>query len=136
MMIHLLVPLMFTLFQVPAPGPETLTYRFEETKRSVSLLPGGDKSREVKVSKGDSGSPGDIVTTGWWAQPPAPSSLRQETLQSLMSGQGRKRDEQGREVGMRGGGVEPPQSEAVQRWVHALGDCAFTPLPTPRSASR
>jgi hypothetical protein len=68
MIVKVLVPLMFTLFQVPAPGPEALTYRFEETRRSVSRLPGGDKSREIKVSKGDSGSPGDVVTTGWWAQ--------------------------------------------------------------------
>lgn len=67
-MIPMLAPLMFTLLQAPAPTPEALTYRFEEVKRSVLRLPGGDKAKEVKVAKGDSALPGDGVTTGWWAQ--------------------------------------------------------------------
>jgi hypothetical protein len=67
-MIPLLAPLLFTLLQAPAPAPESFTYRFEEAKRSVFRLPGGDKSQEVKVAKGDAGRAGDVVTTGWWAQ--------------------------------------------------------------------
>lgn len=65
-MIPMFVPFMFTLFQ--APAPEALTYRFEEVKRSVLRLPGGDKTKEVKIAKGDSARSGDAVTTGWWAQ--------------------------------------------------------------------
>lgn len=67
-MIPVLAPMMFTLLQVPAPTPEALTYRFEEVKRSVLRLPGGDKAKEVKVTKGDTAGSGDVVTTGWWAQ--------------------------------------------------------------------
>ncbi|WP_257312570.1 FecR domain-containing protein [Geothrix fuzhouensis] len=67
-MIPMLAPLMFTLLQVPAPVPDTLTYRFEETKRSVYRLPGGEKGKAVKVAKGDSARSGDGVTTGWWAR--------------------------------------------------------------------
>jgi len=67
-MIPMLAPLLFTLLQAPAPKPEALTYRFEEVKRSVLRLPAGDKAKEVKVAKGDFASPGDGVTTGWWAQ--------------------------------------------------------------------
>ena len=67
-MIPMLAPVMFTLLQIPAPGPETLTYRFEEAKRTVYRLPGGDKSKEVTVAKGDVATSGDVVRTGWWAQ--------------------------------------------------------------------
>ena len=67
-MIPVLASMMFTLLQVPPPVPATLTYRFEETKRSVLRLPRGDKGKAMKVAKGDSASPGDVVTTGWWAQ--------------------------------------------------------------------
>lgn len=67
-MIPLLAPVLFTLLQIPAPVPEILTYRFEEAKRTVYRLPGGDKSKEVKVAKGDVATSGDVVRTGWWAQ--------------------------------------------------------------------
>lgn len=67
-MILMLAPLMFSLLQATAPEPEPLTYRFEEAKRSVFRLPGGDKGKGIKVAKGDAGRSGDVVTTGWWAQ--------------------------------------------------------------------
>ena len=68
-MIPLLAPLVFTLLQAPGPGAEaSLNYRFDEVKRSVYLLPGGDKSKEIKVAKGGAASSGDMVRTGWLGQ--------------------------------------------------------------------
>ncbi len=68
-MIPLLAPLAFTLLQAPGPVPEaSLAYRFDEVKRSVYLLPGGDKSKETKAAKGGAASSGDVVRTGWLGQ--------------------------------------------------------------------
>lgn len=68
-MIPFLVPLVLTLFQAPGPGTETpIVYRFDEVKRSVFLLPGGDKSKEIKVAMGAAASSGDMVRTGWLGQ--------------------------------------------------------------------
>ena len=67
-MITLLAPLLFTLLQATGPVPDALTYRFDEVKRSVTRLPGGDKGKAVKLAKGDAASSGDVVKTGWWAQ--------------------------------------------------------------------
>ena len=67
-MITLLAPLVFTLLQATGPVPDALTYRFDEVKRSVTRLPGGDKGKAVKLAKGDAASSGDVVKTGWWAQ--------------------------------------------------------------------
>ena len=68
-MIPLLAPLVFTLLQASGPGAEaSLNYRFDEVKRSVYLLPGGDKSKEIKAAKGAAASSGDMVRTGWLGQ--------------------------------------------------------------------
>ena len=67
-MITLLAPLVFTLLQATGPVPDALTYRFDEVKRSVTRLPGGDKGKAVKLAQGDAASSGDVVKTGWWAQ--------------------------------------------------------------------
>ena len=67
-MIPLLAPLALTLLQAPGPGPETLSYRFDEVKRSVYRWPGGDKGKEAKAAKGDAARSGDVVRTGWLGQ--------------------------------------------------------------------
>ena len=67
-MIPILAPLLFTLLQAPGPGPEALTYRFDEVKRSVLLWPGGDKGKEIRVAKGGAAGSGDMVRTGWLGQ--------------------------------------------------------------------
>ena len=67
-MIPLLAPLMFTLLQASGPNPAALAYRFDTVKRSVFLLPGGDKGKETKVAKGAAASSGDMVRTGWLGQ--------------------------------------------------------------------
>ncbi len=64
-----LVPLALTLLQTSGPGADAaLSYRFDEVKRSVFLLPGGDKSKETRVAKGGAASSGDMVRTGWLGQ--------------------------------------------------------------------
>ena len=67
-MIRFLVPLTLALLQATGPGPEALTYRFDEVKRSVYRCPGGDKGKEVKAAKGEAAASGDLVRTGWLSQ--------------------------------------------------------------------
>lgn len=67
-MICLVAPLALALFQVAAPGPEVLTYRFDEVKRTVYRMPGGDQGKETRVVKGEASLSGDMVRTGWLGQ--------------------------------------------------------------------
>ena len=56
----------------PAPGPGAESggayLPFDTVKRSVFLLPGGDKNKETRVAKGAVASSGDMVRTGWLGQ--------------------------------------------------------------------
>ena len=67
-MIAFLAPLALTLLSATVAAPEALIYRFDEVKRTVFRSSGGDKGKEIRVSKGDAASSGDIVRTGWLGQ--------------------------------------------------------------------
>ena len=67
-MIRSFAPLAFVLLQAMGPGPGALSYRFDEVKRSVYRSPEGDKSRELRVAKGEAAASGDLVRTGWLSQ--------------------------------------------------------------------
>ncbi len=67
-MIHVLAPVAFALLQAAEPGPEALTYRFDEVKRTVYRLHGGDQGKETRAVKGDTATSGDRVRTGWLGQ--------------------------------------------------------------------
>jgi hypothetical protein len=64
-MIPFLAPFALAILQASTPAPEALAYRFEEVKRTVYRLPGGDKGKEIRVSPGEAATSGDVVRTGW-----------------------------------------------------------------------
>lgn len=67
-MIRVLAPLTLALLQAAGPGSEALTYRFDEVKRTVYRIPGGDQGKETRVVRGEAATSGDLVRTGWLGQ--------------------------------------------------------------------